>query len=73
LPDKVRIEISAARRTTTGTIAKRSRRSGAAAEAGGGAVFWGRAYHLDRPSCCCADGVVIRGQGAEKTTIVFRL
>lgn len=40
---------------------------------GGGAVVLGPGiYHLDRPVVLQRDGVVIRGQGAEKTTIVFR-
>lgn len=47
----------------------------AAAEAaqGGGAVVLGPGvYHLDRPVILYRDGLVIRGQGADKTTIVFR-
>lgn len=45
----------------------------AAAEAGGGAVVLGPGtYHLDLPVVVLHDGVVIRGQGAGKTTVVFR-
>ncbi|MFP4057268.1 MAG: right-handed parallel beta-helix repeat-containing protein [Candidatus Brocadiia bacterium] len=40
---------------------------------GGGAVVLGPGvYHLDRPVTVRHDGVVIRGQGAEATRLVFR-
>lgn len=40
---------------------------------GGGALMLGSgAYHLDRPVVITDDFVVLRGQGREKTTIVFR-
>jgi hypothetical protein len=44
-----------------------------AAERGGGAVTLQRGtYHFDRPVIVSHDGVVIRGQGAEATRLVFR-
>lgn len=48
---------------------------GAAAVAGqgGGALVLGKGtYHLDRPVRITMDGVVIRGQGADATKIIFR-
>ncbi len=45
----------------------------AAGAQGGGAVVLGSgAYHLDRPVTVRSDGVVIRGQGADKTKLIFR-
>jgi len=45
----------------------------AAGEAGGGAVLLGEGtYYLDRPVTVRHDGVVIRGQGADKTRLIFR-
>jgi len=49
--------------------------AGAAAVArkGGGALVLGKgAYHLDRPVIIPHDNVVLRGQGADKTKVVFR-
>ena len=43
------------------------------AKKGGGALRLGEGtYHLDRPVIITHDNIVIRGQGAEKTKIVFR-
>lgn len=43
------------------------------ARGGGGALVLGEGtYHLDRPVTITDDQVVLRGQGAEKTKIVFR-
>ena len=40
---------------------------------GGGAVVLGEGvYHLDRPATVRHDGVVIRGQGADRTKLIFR-
>jgi hypothetical protein len=40
---------------------------------GGGALVLGSGvYHLDRPVILGSDGVVIRGQGADTTTLIFR-
>jgi len=45
----------------------------AVAQRGGGALVLGKGtYHLDRPVLITADSVVVRGQGAEATKIVFR-
>lgn len=45
----------------------------AAGAAGGGAVLLGAGtYHLDRPVTVRHSGVVIRGQGAQRTRIIFR-
>ena len=45
----------------------------AVAKAGGGALVLGKGtYHLDRPVAITDDGVVLRGQGAQATTILFR-
>jgi hypothetical protein len=45
----------------------------AAGEAGGGAVVLGAGtYYMDRPVTIRHDGVVIRGQGADKTRLIFR-
>jgi len=45
----------------------------AVAKKGGGALVLGEGtYHLDRPVFVTHDNTVIRGQGAKKTTIVFR-
>ena len=45
----------------------------AVAQRGGGALVLGKGvYHLDRPVLVASDGIVIRGQGAEATKIVFR-
>ena len=42
-------------------------------EKGGGAVVLGAGtYHLDRPVTVRHDGVVIRGQGPQRTKMVFR-
>lgn len=42
-------------------------------QAGGGAVLLGAGtYHLDRPVLITFDGVVLRGQGPEKTRIINR-
>lgn len=45
----------------------------AAGQKGGGTVLLGPGtYYLDRPVTVRRDGVVIRGQGAEKTRLIFR-
>lgn len=45
----------------------------ACGEAGGGAVVFGEGtYYLDRPVTIRHSGVVIRGQGADKTRLIFR-
>ncbi len=45
----------------------------AAGEAGGGAVLLAEGtYYLDRPVTVRHDNVVIRGQGADKTRLIFR-
>ncbi len=45
----------------------------AAGEAGGGAVVLGAGtYYLDRPVTIRHNGVVIRGQGADSTRLIFR-
>jgi hypothetical protein len=45
----------------------------AAGLAGGGAVLLGAGtYYLDRPVSVRRDGVVVRGQGADKTRLIFR-
>jgi len=45
----------------------------AVARAGGGALVLRKGtYHLDRPVVITDDGVVLRGQGADATKIVFR-
>jgi len=45
----------------------------AVARRGGGALMLGKGtYHLDRPVVITDNGVVIRGQGAEATKLVFR-
>lgn len=45
----------------------------AVGERGGGAVLLGAGtWHLDRPVTVRADGVVIRGEGAERTRVIFR-
>jgi hypothetical protein len=45
----------------------------AVAAAGGGALVLGTGtYHVDRPVILGCDGVVIRGQGADATKLVFR-
>ncbi len=45
----------------------------AAGEAGGGAVLLSEGtWHLDRPVTVRHNGVVIRGQGADRTRIIFR-
>jgi len=49
------------------------RGAAAVTKAGGGALVLGRGtYHLDRPVVITEGGVVIRGQGAEATRLVFR-
>jgi hypothetical protein len=74
VPGKVRIEEFGAKADDERDDSKAL---AAAAEAvaakGGGAVLLGPGtYHLDRPIVLMQDGIVIRGQGAEETTIVFR-
>ncbi len=45
----------------------------AAGERGGGAVLLGAGtWHLDRPVTVRHDGVVIRGEGADSTRVIFR-
>jgi hypothetical protein len=45
----------------------------AVAKKGGGALVLGEGtYHLDRPVLITDDNIVIRGQGAKQTTVVFR-
>jgi len=45
----------------------------AVAKKGGGALVLGKgSYHLDRPVIITHDNVVIRGQGARQTKVVFR-
>ncbi len=42
------------------------------AQGGGAVVLDAGTYHLDRLVMICHDGVVIRGQGADKTRLIFR-
>lgn len=50
-----------------------TRACAAVTERGGGAVVLKRGtYHLDRPVILASDGIVIRGQGAGATKLVFR-
>ena len=43
-----------------------------AKQGGGALVLQSGTYHLDRPIILSSDNVVIRGQGADKTRLVFR-
>jgi len=44
----------------------------AAAQGGGAVLLASGTYYLDRPVIVCDDGVVIRGEGADKTRLIFR-
>ena len=44
----------------------------AAAQGGGAVLLASGTYYLDRPVIVCDDGVVIRGEGADRTRLIFR-
>ncbi|MBM4039976.1 MAG: hypothetical protein FJ290_15845 [Planctomycetes bacterium] len=74
VPERARVEDFGGKADDDRDDAEAIERGAAAVgKAGGGALLLGKGtYHLDRPVVITDSGVVIRGQGAEATKLVFR-
>ena len=74
VPQRARIEDFGGKADDDADDAEALERAAAAVgKAGGGALVLGKGtYHLDRPVVITDSGVVLRGQGAEATRLVFR-